>query len=59
MLANKEVKALITAMGAGIGEEDTDLDKLREKLMKIGDSVVIAHDGDFIKVQYTQIALAR
>jgi DNA gyrase subunit B len=25
MLANKEVKALITAMGAGIGEEDTDL----------------------------------
>ena len=29
MLANKEVKALITAMGAGIGEEDTDLDKLR------------------------------
>ena len=29
---------------------ETDLDKLREKLMKIGDSVVIAHDGDFIKV---------
>ena len=27
MLANKEVKALITAMGAGIGEEDTDYDK--------------------------------
>lgn len=29
MLANKEIKALITAMGAGIGEEDTDYQKLR------------------------------
>ena len=25
-------------------------DKLREKLMKIGDSVVVAHDSDFIKI---------
>lgn len=29
---------------------ETDLDKLREKLMKIGDSVVVAHDSDFIKI---------
>ena len=29
MLANREVKALITAMGAGIGQEDTDVEKLR------------------------------
>ncbi len=29
---------------------ETDLDHYREKLMKIGDSVVVAHDADFIKV---------
>lgn len=29
---------------------EVDLDKLREKLMKIGDSVVVAHDSDFIKI---------
>ena len=29
MLANNEVKSLITAMGIGIGAEDTDLSKLR------------------------------
>ncbi len=29
---------------------EADLDKLREKLMKIGDSVVVAHDSDFIKI---------
>lgn len=29
---------------------ETDLDKLREKLMKIGDSVVVAYDSDFIKI---------
>lgn len=29
---------------------EADLDRLREKLMKIGDSVVIAHDADFVKV---------
>jgi DAK2 domain fusion protein YloV len=30
--------------------EDEDIDKFREKLMRIGDSVVVAHDGDIIKV---------
>ena len=40
MLANKEVKALITAMGAGIGEEDTDYDRLRYH------KVVIMTDAD-------------
>ena len=29
---------------------EADLDKLREKLMKIGDSVVVAYDSDFIKI---------
>ena len=29
---------------------ETDLDKFRDKLMKIGDSVVVAHDTGFVKV---------
>lgn len=29
---------------------EAELDKLREKLMKIGDSVVVAYDSDFIKI---------
>lgn len=29
---------------------EADLDKLREKLMKKGDSVVVAYDSDFIKI---------
>ncbi len=40
MLANKEVKALITAMGAGIGEEDTDYSRLRYH------TIVIMTDAD-------------
>ncbi|MCL1986027.1 MAG: DNA topoisomerase (ATP-hydrolyzing) subunit B [Betaproteobacteria bacterium] len=40
MLANKEVKALITAMGAGIGEEDTDYARLRYH------KIVIMTDAD-------------
>ncbi|MFI3272578.1 MAG: DNA topoisomerase (ATP-hydrolyzing) subunit B [Pseudomonadota bacterium] len=40
MLANTEVKALITAMGAGIGKEDTDYSKLRYH------KVVIMTDAD-------------
>ena len=35
MLANKEVKALITAMGVGIGNDDIDLNKLRYHKMVI------------------------
>jgi DNA gyrase subunit B len=40
MLANKEVKALITAMGAGVGGEDTDYAKLRYH------KIVIMTDAD-------------
>jgi DNA gyrase subunit B len=40
MLANKEIKAMITAMGAGVGEEDIDYDKMRYH------KIVIMTDAD-------------
>ncbi len=40
MLANKEVKSLIMAMGAGVGDDETDLEKIRYH------KIVIMTDAD-------------